>query len=368
MTPPVGPPDAMTPAATTGGLAVPDPGPRPELLEPPEPLAQAAPPGFTEVALPLAPTRTIVPATDQPAGRAVSDPIVPPGTAGSSGRPASVQRSLNVGAAVRPPTEAAALPTLPPIAERPASGVVAADSFLTTISLGAAASGLELGTPVSAVGPADESAPPVARRQPASLPSAQRMETESAPVPATSPSRLSSPGIPYPVTGSVSAPPSGALAVGALAVGLPLVQRSSAVHQSSFTAGEPVASGSARSFDSMFGGASSPSGTATEPRSPLLAVPALQRQSFDDSSASATDVPEAPPATPPVPDGGATSEATDAAVPAASTAAGSAAVPAGAAPTADVDEMARRLYEPLVARLRAELWLDRERSGVFGDG
>ena len=30
---------------------------------------------------------------------------------------------------------------------------------------------------------------------------------------------------------------------------------------------------------------------------------------------------------------------------------------------ADLDELARRLYDPLSARLRAELWLDRERTG-----
>ena len=40
--------------------------------------------------------------------------------------------------------------------------------------------------------------------------------------------------------------------------------------------------------------------------------------------------------------------------------------PAGTPPT-DLDEMARRLYEPLSARLRAELWLDRERAGVMSD-
>jgi hypothetical protein len=34
-----------------------------------------------------------------------------------------------------------------------------------------------------------------------------------------------------------------------------------------------------------------------------------------------------------------------------------------AAGTSNLDELARRLYEPLSARLRAELWLDRERSG-----
>ena len=38
--------------------------------------------------------------------------------------------------------------------------------------------------------------------------------------------------------------------------------------------------------------------------------------------------------------------------------------PASAATgTSNLDELARRLYEPLSARLRAELWLDRERSG-----
>ncbi len=44
-----------------------------------------------------------------------------------------------------------------------------------------------------------------------------------------------------------------------------------------------------------------------------------------------------------------------------------AAAPGGGAPAPDLDEMARRLYEPLSARLRAELWLDRERAGVMGD-
>ena len=52
--------------------------------------------------------------------------------------------------------------------------------------------------------------------------------------------------------------------------------------------------------------------------------------------------------------------------------AGPAPTPAAAAPTAgaagaDLDEMARRLFEPLSARLRAELWLDRERAGLVTD-
>ena len=36
-------------------------------------------------------------------------------------------------------------------------------------------------------------------------------------------------------------------------------------------------------------------------------------------------------------------------------------------PSPDVDELARRLYDPLAARLRAELWLDRERAGLVAD-
>lgn len=33
----------------------------------------------------------------------------------------------------------------------------------------------------------------------------------------------------------------------------------------------------------------------------------------------------------------------------------------------DLDELAERLYEPISARLRSELWLDRERSGLMVD-
>ena len=59
--------------------------------------------------------------------------------------------------------------------------------------------------------------------------------------------------------------------------------------------------------------------------------------------------------------------------PAAAPAAAPSAAPAGpagpAAPMngAELEEMARRLYEPLTARLRAELWQDRERSGLLTD-
>ena len=44
---------------------------------------------------------------------------------------------------------------------------------------------------------------------------------------------------------------------------------------------------------------------------------------------------------------------------------GGAAPGGGAAPTTDVQELVNRLYDPLAARLRAELWLDRERAGVL---
>jgi hypothetical protein len=59
----------------------------------------------------------------------------------------------------------------------------------------------------------------------------------------------------------------------------------------------------------------------------------------------------------------------DAAAPPAPTTSSSGSPPpaAGTEPT-DLDELARRLYEPLTARLRAELWLDRERAGVMSDG
>jgi hypothetical protein len=73
----------------------------------------------------------------------------------------------------------------------------------------------------------------------------------------------------------------------------------------------------------------------------------VQLQSADTATAPSGSASEPPPSAP-------------------SPAAALAPAPAGAAPT-DLDEMARRLYEPLSARLRAELWLDRERAGVMSD-
>jgi hypothetical protein len=60
-------------------------------------------------------------------------------------------------------------------------------------------------------------------------------------------------------------------------------------------------------------------------------------------------------------DTGATAAAVTGGAPGSAGAAG----PAGSG--GNLDEMARRLYEPLVARLREELWLDRERAGLMND-
>jgi hypothetical protein len=53
--------------------------------------------------------------------------------------------------------------------------------------------------------------------------------------------------------------------------------------------------------------------------------------------------------------------------PAAAETPAAAAAPAAAPQATDVEEMVNRLYDPLAARLRAELWLDRERAGALMD-
>ena len=105
-------------------------------------------------------------------------------------------------------------------------------------------------------------------------------------------------------------------------------------------------SGRAMSFTSMF------SSAADETEAGSLAedgFTSVQLQSAGEApppaSEPATDTSAAPPVTTPV-------------LPPAA---------GGGASPVDLDEMARRLYEPLTARLRAELWLDRERAGVTGD-
>jgi len=96
------------------------------------------------------------------------------------------------------------------------------------------------------------------------------------------------------------------------------------------------------SFVSMFG-SSSPAETSASADAGFTNV---QLQSADTVAAPSEPAAESAPAAP----------ASAAPAPAA----------AGTSPT-DLDEMARRLYEPLSARLRAELWLDRERAGVMSD-
>jgi hypothetical protein len=99
----------------------------------------------------------------------------------------------------------------------------------------------------------------------------------------------------------------------------------------------------AMSFSSMFDSADH-SETRSEAEDGFTSV---QLQSAGDSALPAAEPTIDTPPTPPV---------SSSAAPAAS----------GTKP-ADLDELARRLYEPLTARLRAELWLDRERAGVTSD-
>jgi len=70
----------------------------------------------------------------------------------------------------------------------------------------------------------------------------------------------------------------------------------------------------------------------------------------------------APPA-PPAPASTSPTAAAGTAAAAATTAAAAAAAPGGL----PLDELARRLFDPLAARLKAELRLDRERAGLLTD-
>ena len=97
------------------------------------------------------------------------------------------------------------------------------------------------------------------------------------------------------------------------------------------------------SFASMFG-SSSPAETSASADDGFTSV---QLQSADTAAAPSEPAAESAPAAP-------------------ASSAAPAPAAAGTSPT-DLDEMARRLYEPLSARLRAELWLDRERAGVMSD-
>ena len=88
----------------------------------------------------------------------------------------------------------------------------------------------------------------------------------------------------------------------------------------------------------------------------------VQRQQPDAATEPAAEPPPGEPTPTPAPPAAAT-----AAGPAATTA-GAAATGAAAAPGAvPLDELARRLFDPLAARLKAELRLDRERAGLLTD-
>ena len=125
------------------------------------------------------------------------------------------------------------------------------------------------------------------------------------------------------------------------------VQRTGAASSSS------GADGAGLSFSSMF--ASSAASDSAEPAvtpAPTTPIP-VQRAVTIDEVPSPTPAPSPGP----TPAGG-----SDAPAPPAGGAAGGSAIPSGA----QLDELARRLYEPLTARLREELWLDRERAGLSG--
>lgn len=79
--------------------------------------------------------------------------------------------------------------------------------------------------------------------------------------------------------------------------------------------------------------------------------PTVQREPDSDATSASGSAPQEPPT------GGA------AAPTATATAQPSGGVPA----TTNVQELVNQIYDPLAARLRAELWLDRERAGVLMD-
>ena len=54
-------------------------------------------------------------------------------------------------------------------------------------------------------------------------------------------------------------------------------------------------------------------------------------------------------------------------VPGATAAPGAGGGAGAGAPGPDLDDLARRLFDPLSARIKSELWLDRERAGMVTD-
>jgi hypothetical protein len=152
----------------------------------------------------------------------------------------------------------------------------------------------------------------------------------------TSPPELSTPRAGFSTDHSLSLP----------ARPTPLVQRRPEQPGSTIPAPAPAQSDAAEATSThtvglaeMFALAAAQAGAAEEPAVQRSAETEIQLAAADTGPAAAAPSAPAPGGTP---------------------AAGG---PAGA----DLDEMARRLYEPLSARLRAELWQDRERSGLLTD-
>jgi hypothetical protein len=127
------------------------------------------------------------------------------------------------------------------------------------------------------------------------------------------------------------------------------------------SAGMPPTIGQTRSFAAMFAGTSALESAGEAEEHPGYTTVQLQTATEPPpTSPPPEDQTAAPAAEPPV--------ETAAPSPTAAAAAGAvAAAPTAGAAAADLDEMARRLFEPLSARLRAELWLDRERAGLVTD-
>jgi hypothetical protein len=125
--------------------------------------------------------------------------------------------------------------------------------------------------------------------------------------------------------------------------------------------GMPPTIGQTRSFAAMFAGTSAVQSAGEVEDHPGYTTVQLQSATEPSTTSPAPEEPTAAPAAePPV--------ETAAPPPATASAAGAvAAAPTAGAAAADLDEMARRLFEPLSARLRAELWLDRERAGLVTD-
>jgi hypothetical protein len=87
----------------------------------------------------------------------------------------------------------------------------------------------------------------------------------------------------------------------------------------------------------------------------------------DQGTAGVESAPAVQRESPPAPDAPVAPAVTAPAAATIATTAGAAPAVGGAAGSTNLDELATQLYEPLVARLKAELWLDRERAGALID-